>query len=87
MWILANKTKTKKPQNQHTEYIRYSPTEFKRLNKLKCPTEDTSVPLGKEKKAITSEEGGRDLGGKVDWVVGQWGLERNLIWYWVREKD
>jgi hypothetical protein len=33
-------------------------TEFKRLNKLKCPTEDASVPLGIEKKAITSGEGG-----------------------------
>jgi hypothetical protein len=28
--------------------------------------EDASVPLGKEKKAITSGEGGKDLGGKVD---------------------
>jgi hypothetical protein len=33
---------------------------------LKCPSEGTSVPLGKEKKAITSGGGGRDLGGKVD---------------------
>ena len=33
-------------------------TEFKRLNKLKCPIEDSSVPLGREKKAITSVEGG-----------------------------
>jgi hypothetical protein len=41
-------------------------TEFKRLNKLKCPSEDASVSLGREKKEITSGEGGRDLGGKVD---------------------
>ena len=41
-------------------------TELKKVNKLKCPSEDTSVPHGREKKAITSGEGGRDLGGKVD---------------------
>jgi hypothetical protein len=40
--------------------------ELKKVNKLKCPSEDTSVPLGKEKKAITRGEGGRDLGGKLD---------------------
>ena len=28
-------------------------TEFKRFNKLKCPSEDASVPFGREKKAIT----------------------------------
>ena len=27
-------------------------TELKKFNKLKCPSEDTSVPLGREKKAI-----------------------------------
>jgi hypothetical protein len=37
------------------------------------------------KKAITSGEGGRDLGGKVE--VGESGGEGNLIWYWVREKE
>ena len=37
-------------------------TEFKMLNKLKCPSEDASVPLGREKKAITSGEGGREGG-------------------------
>ena len=41
-------------------------TELKKVNKLKGPSEDASVPLGREKKAITSGEGGRDLGGKVD---------------------
>lgn len=41
-------------------------TELKKINKLKGPSEDTSVPLGREKKAITSGERGRDLGGKVD---------------------
>jgi hypothetical protein len=40
-------------------------TEFKSLNKLKCLSEDASVPLGREKKALICGEGGRDLGGKV----------------------
>jgi hypothetical protein len=38
----------------------------KKVNKLKCPIEDASVPLAREKKAITSGEGGRDLERKVD---------------------
>jgi hypothetical protein len=46
-------------------------TEHKKLNKLKGPSEDTSVPLGSEKKAITSMEG-----GKVDRVGGG---EGNMI--------
>ena len=33
-------------------------TELKKVNKLKCPSEDASVSLGREKKAITSREGG-----------------------------
>ena len=41
-------------------------TGFKRLNKLKCPSEDASVPLGREKKAITSGEGRKELEAKVD---------------------
>jgi hypothetical protein len=43
-------------------------TELKNLNKLKCPSEDASVPPGRQKKAITSAEGGRNLGEKVDGV-------------------
>jgi hypothetical protein len=54
-----------------TEYPRYSPHN-KKLNKLKCPSEDASIPLGREKKAIISGEGGRDLKRKVD-RVGQSG--------------
>jgi hypothetical protein len=38
---------------------------------MKCPSEDTSVLLEREKKAITSEEGGRELGGKVG-REGKW---------------
>ena len=40
------------------------------MDKLKCPIEDASVPLGREKKAITREEGGRALGDNVDGVEG-----------------
>jgi hypothetical protein len=47
-------------------------TELKTVNKLECPSEDASVPLGREKKEITSGEGGRDLGVKGD---GGWGIE------------
>ena len=60
MWILAKKKKKK------YRIPKIQSTELKKLNKLKCPSEDASVPLGREKKAITSGEGGRDLGGKVD---------------------
>ena len=49
-------------------------TEHKKLSQLKCPSKDASVPLGREKKAITSEEGERDLGGKLDrWGFWGWG--------------
>jgi hypothetical protein len=62
-------------------------TELKRVNKLKCPSEEASVPLGREKKAITIWEVERDLGGKVEGGMSGRG-ERNLIWwYWVREND
>jgi hypothetical protein len=46
-------------------------TEFKRFNKLKSPSEDALVPLGRKKRAITSGKGGRDLGWKVDGVGRQ----------------
>jgi hypothetical protein len=43
-------------------------TELKMVNKLKCPSEDaSSVPLGRDKKAITKwgrREGPRREGGK-----------------------
>jgi hypothetical protein len=48
--------------------------ELKKLNKLKCPSGDASVPLGREKKAIISTEGERDLGGKVE--GGNWGKRK-----------
>jgi hypothetical protein len=64
--------------------LKIQSTELTKVNRVKGPSKDTSVPLGKEKKAITREERGKDLGGKVDW--GGSG-EGNLIWYWMKEKD
>ena len=37
--------------------LKVQSTELKKLNKLKCPSEDASVPLGRGKKAITSGKG------------------------------
>ena len=54
-------------------------TELKTVNKLKRPIEDATVPVGMEKKAITSEEEGRDLGGKEGGDLGRRG-KRDLIW-------
>ena len=56
--MLAKKKKYRIPKIQ--------PTDLKKVNKLKCPNEDASVPLGRETKLITSGKQGRDLGGKVD---------------------
>ena len=71
---------------QNTQDIVHRP---QKVNKLKGPSEDVSDPLGREKKAITNGEVGRDLGGNVDGGVGgssECG-EENLIWYWVRERE
>jgi hypothetical protein len=58
-------------------------TEVKKVNKLKGPNEDASVPLGREKKATTKVGWrGRNLGGKRDA-----GEEGNIVCYWVRGKD
>jgi hypothetical protein len=40
-------------------------TELKKANKLKGPSEDASIPLGREKKAITGGELGREGGTKA----------------------
>jgi hypothetical protein len=52
--------------NNNTEYPGYSPQNSKRLivNKPKGPSENTSIPLGREKKAITGRkrEGGSWVG-------------------------
>jgi hypothetical protein len=83
-WILAQKKENK---NKNILNAQDTVPEFKRLNKLKCPSEETSTPLERDKKAIISGEGGKDLDGKVDEVGGHWVCgEGNLIWYWVRER-
>jgi hypothetical protein len=51
-------------------------TELKKLNKLKCPSEDASVPLGGEKKAIISGREGGTLEGKWVGLEGWWVGER-----------
>jgi hypothetical protein len=61
------KKKEKNPYRIHE----IQSTELKKVNKPKGPCEDISVALGREKKAITSGEGGKDLGGKVDGARGQ----------------
>ena len=40
-------------------------TDLKKLNKLRCPSEDTSIPLG----SLTSEEG-ENWEGKMDRLWG-----------------
>jgi hypothetical protein len=70
--LLSFKFLDKRIFNLKDVFIKYIPkiqsTEIKKVNKLKCPSEDSSVPLRREKKAITSGEGGRNLGGNVEWV-------------------
>ena len=58
-------------------------TELKKVNKLKSLRENTSVPLGREKKATTRAEGERNLGEKGDKVV----VEGYMTLNWVGEKD
>ena len=60
--------------------------EIKKTNKLKDPNEDASVPLGREKKAITTWDGRRKLRRKAHRGQGCHG-EGNQIWYQVKEKD
>jgi hypothetical protein len=73
----TTKTKMKAKQNKY-RISKIQSTELKKVTKLKCPSEEASVPPGREKEAITSGEGGRNLGGKVDRVEGEVGVG-NLI--------
>jgi hypothetical protein len=50
------------------------------VNKWKGPSEDVSIPVGREEKAITG--GGRRE--RPGWERGQGGKEVNLIRYWVQ---
>jgi hypothetical protein len=40
-------------QKKRHRIPRIQSTELKKVNKLKSPSEDASIPLGREKKAIT----------------------------------
>jgi hypothetical protein len=52
-------------------------TELKKANSAKGPSEDTSIPLGREKKAITGE--GREGGNWVGKVTGEERGEHNQL--------
>ena len=57
-------------------------TELKKINKLKGPSEDASVLLGREKKPST-----RGIGGTWERKkMGECG-DGNMVRYWVGEKD
>jgi hypothetical protein len=62
---LRKKKKYKLPRTQPA-----GPAGLKNVNKLKDPREDTSIPLGREKKTVTGArgvggiEGGNDLSGR-----------------------
>jgi hypothetical protein len=66
-------------KKKNTEHPKYSPQNSKKVNKLRCPSEYTSVSLGREKKAITSREEGRDLGAKVNGVGSRGEKEPDLV--------
>jgi hypothetical protein len=53
-------------------------TELKKVNKPKGPSEDASIPLGREKKAITEGTGKEGSG----WERGRGGEKENMIRYW-----
>ena len=53
---------SKTKQNKKYRIPKIQSIELKKVNKLKCPSKDTSVPLGRDKKAITIREGKKDLG-------------------------
>jgi hypothetical protein len=51
--IKKHPQKQKQQQQQQNRIPRIQGTELKKVNKPKGPSEDSSVPLEKEKKAIT----------------------------------
>jgi hypothetical protein len=82
MLVKQNKTKQ---NTQKYQIPKIQSTELKKVNKLKCPIEHTSVPLGREKKTITSGREGPGRESGQGW--SEWEEEGNQIWYWVRGKD
>ena len=70
--------KKKKKKKKEYRIPKIQSTELKKVNKLKGPSEDASVPLGREMKAITGDRKRRDLGGRADRPGGE---RRNMIRY------
>jgi hypothetical protein len=56
-----NKTKQNPPKNKTHSISKIQSTELKKVNKLKCPSEDSSVPLGREGEERNHMWGGREL--------------------------
>jgi hypothetical protein len=50
-----NKEKTKQKKNPY-RISKIQSTKLKMVSRLKYPSEDSSIPLGREKKAITCRE-------------------------------
>jgi hypothetical protein len=70
------------PKKKH-RISRIQSIELSKVNRLRDTSEDISIPLGREKKAIIG--GGREGGS---WMgKGTEREEGNMIRYWVREKD
>jgi hypothetical protein len=67
-WILTKKYRI----------LRIQSTELKKVNKPKGPSENTSIPLGREKKAIMVGRG-RERSG---WKRGQGGEKGDIFRYW-----
>jgi hypothetical protein len=89
-WILAKKEKRKKKKKKFIQNTQDTVHRIQKAQQSECPSEDASVPLGKEKKAKTSREGRReggreggregrrDLGGKE--VLGREGGTWGGMW-------
>jgi hypothetical protein len=67
------KEKRKEKKNEKKGIPKIQSTELKKLSKLKGPSEDVPVPLGKEKKATMSVEGGREETGMESGLGVGWG--------------
>jgi hypothetical protein len=66
------------PPKKKYKIPRIQSTELKKANKLKGPSEDASIPGGREKKAIIG--GGREGGTSLERQQGR--EEGNMIRYW-----
>ena len=62
-------------------------TDLKSVNKLESPSQDASVSPTWEREESNHKWRGREGTGRVSGWGREWVRERNLIWFWVREKD